>query len=330
LSPRDTILSIAEEKEWISDASWIHDYADHVQISCPFAKYKHAKGTDSHPSMSIDLETGVYRCFTCKQCGDLWEIMAFFSDWKSCHELLNLFDDSVSSRLTRSCDAYEEREVKKKEIDMTPLKKWFMEQSTDKAKIIKYLSEKRGFTNIKILTEIIDLFRIRYSETDKRILIPLEGSRGKFIGLVGRSIESDEGVKYKNYWGTKTTQTFLDGAWLDDIILPNKIIIVEGPLDFLKTVYNLMLLDLYEEVHVVCTFTSKCSAWHFQQLEDWNLPILCFYDSDMEGNKGWIKIHDRLKDRLPSIGRIIPPKDKDAGQYNETEIKSELSRHWKL
>ena len=76
-------------------------------------------------------------------------------------------------------------------------------------------------------------------------------------------------------------------------------------------------------------FTSKCSEWHFQQIEDWNIPLICFYDNDLEGNKGWMKIHKRLGDSLPSINRVVPPTGRDAGNFNEEELKTELSRHWK-
>lgn len=177
-----------------------HSTSDYIQISCPFAKWTHTKGTDSHPSFSIrcvDGEPSTYQCFTCHEKGVFWEMLRFVGGMTGNVHMSALASDayaddeqSPETMMERAIKRYDRDTVLREPKDMTALRNWMSAKDSYHKYMEMYL-ERRGLI-YDILKTVVEF---KWDEKEQRVMIPIYGmtttdlrsDKNKFIGAVGRS-----------------------------------------------------------------------------------------------------------------------------------------------
>ena len=153
-----------------------------IMVTCPF----HGNHSESHPSMGINVDTGLFNCFTCGEKGSVEDFVSkcfrkddngeFGTNW-----LLSLFSDSVYS--DRIGFNIQERK------QFVPVK-YVSEKELDKYRWYHEYMWKRRLT-----PEIVELFDIGYDKDTECITFPVNDITGRCVFVARRSVNT----KYFNY-----------------------------------------------------------------------------------------------------------------------------------
>jgi DNA primase len=188
-----TIIELIKEKELGSykvSGKW-------VNLSCPWAKEKHAHGTDTHFSFGIST-SGRYNCFTCGENGDV----------------IKLFNYHVEPSTTLIESPQQEKEdIIYPEHFLKTLKRNYTHPYLDKR---------------KVRADIRILFDFRYDSSKHRIGVPIRNFVGKLVGFVGRSLISLPKYFVYPWYGESNGHIWLGEHWVD---LNEPVILVEGLFD---------------------------------------------------------------------------------------------------
>ena len=152
---------------------------NNLNITCPF----HKGGNENHPSCNIyidktspDIPYGFYRCFTCGESGNLWNLVArlfdapdeFGKQW-----LVDNFGELLDDRLP----VLPEIEITK------PKGKYLSDDIIDTFENRHPYMYQRGLTD-----EVIDKFQIKYDKENDCIVFPVWDSYGRLVMLSTRSV----------------------------------------------------------------------------------------------------------------------------------------------
>jgi DNA primase len=265
-----------------------------VLANCPFHK-------DVHPSFVVNLQKGLYFCFSCGSKGRLINF--------------GIENNTVTFEDFRSI-IIEDKNIFIKQI---PLPKDYIKISThpkyygrDAEKFIDYL------VNRSIGLDIIEQYNIGYCLNGyykNRIIIPLDN------GFVARSLHSDikgkllYGKDYRKYLyplGFRKSECLFN---LDNSA--NVIVLVEGVMDALKLVS--MEMDKFIG-NPVAILGSELSDYQYDLLcttKTKNI-ILCF-DGDEAGRKCTELATEKLSGSF-YVNRITLPEGKDPGDMERNEF----------
>lgn len=177
------------------------------KILCPFHN-------DTDPSCSVNLEKGLFHCFSCGVEGDKIKFVKLYkkTDFKGAVEVLKEYTGFTVSRKKRTVSKKVEKpEPPQTDITFKDIADYYHKKLFGNKKALAYL-KKRGFTD----PELYSRFKIGYvdgslpgklSENQKkalkqinilnnrgterfykRIVFPVYGENGKIINFYGRSI----------------------------------------------------------------------------------------------------------------------------------------------
>ncbi len=309
---------------WALREAGIKDYKianSDIAITCPFAKWTHAKGTDRHPSFGISFGDGVslYNCFTCKRTG-------VFSDM-----FLSLYN---FSRDDKYMPIY--RKVKEEELDPSnilgidadpdklpePLSEAlfsdFYDEIQDHHDAFSYI-QKRGISQ-----NTIQKLGLKYDIKQSRILFPVRGVDKLLYGFTGRSIDDNIRPKVRDYFGLPKRHLLL-GA---HNFTPEKpVLVVEGL--FAYAHLHEIKADMY--FNIVALLGSALTEEKANILKSWNKPVYLMLDNDDAGDLGiygGVDKHGmRIKGALNQLKDTVPvfipawPQDKlDPDELTINEI----------
>jgi DNA primase len=179
---------------------------------------------------------------------------------------------------------------------------------TSSQKAIDYLAS-RGINKQSIFD-----FYIGYSEKQDMITIPLTSPDGKWVGIIGRAIDSKEFKNSRNLPRSKTLFN-LSSAKKHG----GKIIVCESSFDAVR-------IHQAGFPNVIATLGGHISKENIQNLNKYASSIIIMTDSDAAGRKLGEDIANKLSHKeilwgSYQYGMIYPHEAKDAGDMTDEEIR---------
>jgi DNA primase len=229
-----------------------------IHASCPFPE-RHEKGTDKTPSFSININKGVYNCFSCGSRGTIEELISQIKK-VSINEALIILEEYGFSKLDRELQ-------KKEEVNERP----------------EVLPEGLLLYYDRLDDDFAEIYRGEVDEIEC-LIYPVRRYDGKLVGALARSIE---GRWHKAMWNIQK-KLYLYGE--DMVQHEEPIVIVEGPRDAIalrksgiQNVVALMGVALSkEQTEKLLSLSSKFVVW---------------LDKDSSGAKGMISIRKSMDNR---------------------------------
>lgn len=233
-------------------------------VSCPFAKFGHAQGTDRSPSLRLRVGDPVrYFCFACKVRGELSEFVEEIAQIQRRPELREL-----------AAEIHRKDKVDMGKLIANQNKMWYalekkegfdLSQFDEVDAVSGYLVER----NISV--EMAKHYSMKYDPRQKMFVFPVW--REKWLGAEGRFIKRD--VKRQTRYNHLNPTGCLGGWQFQD---GDSVIVVEGFFDLLN-------IHCWTEADVYCLNGSVFSETHFHMLESLAKPIYLLLDNDVAGQK---------------------------------------------
>lgn len=303
------------------DALGAHDPvvgAKWVTCQCPLAPFQHKKGTDTKPSFGVNIESGLFNCFTCQsgslekllQALELYTSKSGFEGWQAkyhfdiARDVLNGIENS-----TIPLPDYEAAGAKAAEFIEWP-EYWVSLHVPwrESARAAWYLLTGRAQAksgeepNQPVDPAIADAMGLLYDSGHDKIIAPYRNVFGKLAGARGRAIDPASGFQHYDYTWNKVNNAAL--VWYNEPCLDKAIeahrpvVVVEGQFDCM----NVQRVYPY----VVANLTAKPSEEKIRKLNYADAVILML-DNDDTGRTAAKKYLESLK--VP-VGQIeYPGKD---------------------
>jgi len=230
---------------------------DEIHASCPFSE-RHLSGSDSHPSFSINIDKGVFNCFSCGSKGTIEELVSRIRGL-STTEAISQLEEWGFSKL--------ERELREKPKDERP----------------EFLPEGLLLYYDKVEDAFAEIYRGEVDEQDC-LIYPVRTNEGKLVGALARSTI---GRWHKVMWNMQKSY-YLYGE--EAIKLEEPVIIVEGPGDVLA-------LRKSGLTNAVALMGINCSNKQAERLLNLSSEFVVWFDKDSAGIEGIKTIHQKLRYR---------------------------------
>ena len=243
-----------------------------IKINCPFH-------SDSNPSMSVNMDTGAWYCFTCAEGGNFVD---FIMEKEGLTRVkARKFIDEKWPDLMK-----EEKGSAGKKTDVPPIEeaevqKWHQILKNSK-KVMEWLLTERGIT-----PETVNRFKLGWD--GERITIPIRDQEGYYRNIrryKPRGSTTDKVISYKAGYGSAR-------LFPVENLVADKILICEGEMD--------CILANQLGYHAI-TATGGAGSWK----AEWNKlfadkEVFIVYDIDDEGKKG----AERVARQLVSWANIV-------------------------
>ncbi len=306
---------------------------------CPF----HSEKT---PSFVVSPEKQIFKCFGCGVAGD---VVTFYmkikgiSFWEALKELGERIGievkfkgkdperESQKEKLVSLCykiaryyhkllyvhsEAERAREyLKKRDLKEETLKEFLIGFAPSEGRVLSFYlktlnipledAQKLGIIKKQEGDLWIDFFK-------NRIIFPIFNQHGECVGFGGRSLESDEKVKYLN---TPETPIYKKSEILYGFFHSKKFIkekgkgfLVEGYFDFL-TLWDKGIKN------VVATCGTALTSRHVELLKNLDVEWTIFYDGDEAGIKAMMRAIKLFLDREIIPFCLVPPEGEDPDSW---------------
>lgn len=191
--------------------------ANEVAVNCPF----HSGGQEKHKSMSVNLESGKWRCFTCEEGGDAYEF------YKRVNNVpFPIAKDAVDKIVNGGTPGGKPSSRKEKPEFISPKEVEELHQQLLRAPtLLKDLMQHRGLTQ-----ETIETFRVGYDRVSKRYTVPIFDEEGNCLNLRMYKMDAQRTAKMLNKTGYGAARLFPIEAVKR---LEREVIICEGEMDCL-------------------------------------------------------------------------------------------------
>lgn len=300
---------------------------------CPF----HTHNFDT-PSMSVNVEKGIYTCFSCHETGGVFKFVQTFQNIsfiEAVHYVADLIgfklDDTykTSSKFDKHYDAVELaykyyqnnlrtedgkeaiKYLKKRGINDEIIDEFGIGYAPNKPDVITQLLINKGFDeNILLETGLSNRGNSLYDLFRNRITFPIHNPNGKPVGFSARIFDNSNEAKYIN---TRETPIFKKGEILfnyhraqNEARRVKSILIVEGQLDAIR-IYASGIKN------VCATMGTAFTKDHIKLLKKLNVPIILCMDNDEAGEKATLSIGEELEREnvQTTILRLSGAKDPD-------------------
>lgn len=310
-----------------------------MNISCPFAPWTHASGTDSHPSFGItisDEDRSHYKCLACGVKGRLSSLPTKLGGYrkKNYSELRHWAEmTEINAATNRPMPDWEDAIAEEDEdADQRELPSPELVESYPAAIGIPYL-RKRG-----IQLPAVYRLNLRYDDYQHRVLFPCYDQLGQFRGFTGRSVikgnneTRGKNPKVRDYYGLNKRMLFLGLRGKQ----PGKKIISEGLFDYAAGVQH-----GYPAARAI--LGTSLTEEKVEILINEGEPVYFFMDNDLAG---WIALFGRedengeletdqawafrLFEEIPVW--IVPYKKQldglDPGSMSKTEYDQAVAHAW--
>lgn len=287
------------------------------KIVCPFHE-------DVNPSMIVDLEIGKYFCFGCQESGDAFQFVRKMypksNDLQAGLKYFRILKSKKVNRIDLSGRIKPKKEDKQAYDEACDyyygLSKvnWLEKETSEEVMEARKYMVDRGFKP-KILNKVGAKVTYNWSYP---IIFPMLDN-GEFKGWVCRTnkkqVEAKRKYLYNEGFARKNT---LVGTYGNK----DYVIVVEGYMDRLKMLQNLMALGIKEDV--VALLGWKASNEHIQKLKAKGVThIISALDNDECGNKGTVFLSTKFQvTRFCYLKGIKDPGEMDREQFKKMYKKT--------
>lgn len=318
---------------------------------CPFHD-------DHNPSLSINKEKNIFKCFVCGASGDVFGFvskyehisyedairkvasMINFDDprlfektytrhvdenvailYKCINELQKFYEYSLLTSEGKIASEYlENRNISKEEIE-----KFSIGYSPNNPELATDYLLKKGFSNKNIEDIGVGYWKSGkiYDKNAGRLIFPIKDTSGQIVGFSARRLVDDDSPKYVN---TPETKIFSKGNVFynmhnakQSLKHDSYLYIVEGFMD----VFALDKIGIHSVVGLMGTAMTKT---HVEQLRRLNVEIRLCLDNDNAGQIAMMKIMSMFDERGISyrlVSKAIE-KYKDADEIIKNEGEEQL------
>ena len=309
---------------------------NYVLVSCPLATWTHKSGADNHPSMMIwfsEEEESYYKCYSCKEQGNLWRLFLAYGQKSGqpemqalALEVLKADTPTMQSRFlrigTKLLSKYDLTENPYEEGNFIPDKvinnfcpAWQHPHSQ------AYLISRK----VDMLTSI--RYNLQFDEGNTRIVFPVYNKDGRCVGAVGRTFPpgNEEKQRYYNYFNFQASES-LGGVHFHNSYPYQKVLVLEGFFDIL----NCWSICASEGVLPVCTWKAAVSERQLTMLLGFDKILICGYDNGSEDKKdaGNVEAQKFIRKGAENgivIKRLELPIGIDMGELPQEEISKRLN-----
>jgi len=257
--------------------------------TCPF----HKQGKESNPSFSFNIDTGVWKCFTCGVAGDLDKLH---------YKITGKPRQVTLEHALRIIDELEYKPVipdhdEKVQITEEELKEYRKRVHED---IYKRVHESK---------EVINHFELGFDINKHKTIIPV---RDAYRNLVGYSERASQSFGSR-YIDRLKKSKYVYHLW--HVKEYEEAIVTEGPFD----VINAYALGFPNTIGL---FGMRMSAKQETLILRYFKTLVLALDNDNAGREGIEFIKERLQGRINLGVFQFPPEKKDLGELTKEELKT--------
>lgn len=314
-----------------------------VLTKCPF----HKGGQETKPSFSIDIERGIFHCFTCQVAGDIQKLLT----------MLHVPDGHIQAEmniLKPMLDRNREQWLFQKRNSFSGRDPFKADYALPEALLGVYRYCPTKLVNDGFSPDLLQELQVGFDKNKNRIMYPLRDMYGTLAGFSGGAALSGQWPKYHVYQGRRKD---IDGRWKPgdfgdwfDEQFPG--FICENH-DFLWNFHRVLpqaQKDPNSVVYVVEGF--KAAMWMIQSgfpltvalmgsylsekqqqlLTRLGCPVVLFLDNDTPGKKATTNVGDLLWWPLYGRVKVVPYPEEDADtdtqpdDYEHSAIQTLVSR----
>lgn len=261
-----------------------------LTTSCPFAPFKHPRGTDRTPSFGIiakDNDRSVFHCFTCKSKGTiamLWDQLGTlrgedYSDRVRDAETSEILGPS----LPRWGDKRAQRLYSELGESISDEITLIYERITESRNAQSYLRE-RG-----IGPRTAELLQLLYDPDDgsgtERIIFPVRDLNGGLYGFSGRALDPEVEPRIRDYYGLPKRSLLLGAHFagrLCAVSTREPVVLVEGLVDYAKV--------RQAGFKALAAMHSGITEAQAEILKAIGRPVILMFDDDAPGQEGQDKV----------------------------------------
>jgi hypothetical protein len=184
------------------DIAYVDEISGWVRTACPFAPFRHAKGTDNKPGFGIKIEDdGVshYNCLACHSKGVLSTLPMQLAHYRDDQSLIEFGEQIRQEEIfggELSFGDWEEEPVSQEtthNVTNFPDEKAFYRRFRS---VLHYPEAIRYIARRGLSASTAILLRLRYDPSQERVLFPIYDERsGRYAGCSGRSILSERRMR---------------------------------------------------------------------------------------------------------------------------------------
>lgn len=305
----------------IRTARKITPYTKNIQCNCPFH-------SDRKPSMGINLDTGVYHCFSCNRSGTVEGLYKELTG-NSFNKTFNINTDSFSV-FARQKDFYAD-------YDKQALEKKTVYLNYDRSKLIPVRGNKQCMTYLKnrgIPLSLAEEFGFSYAENVKinsttfkdRLCIPIYED-GVLTSIEGRALNYDKTDIHsrKVIYPLNTSVNLLYD--IDNLNFNEDLFACEGLMDL----FVLKTCDCFKNSTSI--FGATLTKRKLSQIARCNKRFIYIPDLD---EAGWGTVKTLKESNLKNVYVLIPPNEvngvniKDIGDLPKASATPQdlVNRRW--
>jgi DNA primase len=293
--------------------------ASNYQATCPF----HKGGHERTPSFSVNVEKGVFHCFTCHEAGGVKRFL----------RMLGVPRSTIDAE-TKSVDTFLQRNEQNARLAKRHA---FAQKDPFKANPVlpEALLSVYDFEPMKLIEDGFERSLLRdldigYDRRNDRITYPLRDLYGDLAGISGGAMKEEQQPKYKVYQGGRHDQMqhWIEGdfgksfdeefpgytcenhqyLWNYDRVYPRliassdpdaKVHLVEG----FKACIWMLQAGLWNTVALMGSYISDNQQRLLHRL---GCPVVLFLDNDQAGREGTLNIGDRLYKPMHGRVKVMP------------------------
>lgn len=261
-----------------------------VIARCPFARWRHEKGTDTTPSFGLKVNKQFCHCFSCDWSSDLEEMLirlAVFA--KGSAEAGKRIRTARDYLLTegRSLLILGKDEDEEEADEIIEWPEWVI-GSYLPAPTHPYLAERKGGP---VPIQVAKMMDFRLDPKRQRLGVPVRDFDGRLMGFHGRTINNHEikylAYKYANHWNKPI---WLGEHWVD---FSKPVLIAESVFDLARC------LQVYR--NTITPLMASLPKSKITRIGE-AMRIVLLFDDDKAGKLA----ADKIKAGLPDTSFIVP------------------------
>lgn len=299
-----------------------------VQARCPFAHWRHEKGTDTSPSFAMQVGKQFCHCFSCDWSSDLgtmlYRLAVFAKGNKPAGERIRAattYLDTEGKTVLRIGKQDEDEEDEKDII--TEWEEWRI-SSYLPAYSHPYLAGRAGGPVPEAVGALMDF---RYDAVRKRLGVPVRNFDGALMGFHGRDVTGANKIPYLAYTLGKDPETkksfgynrpvWLGEHWID---FSKPVLVVESVFDLARA------LQIYR--NSMCPLMASLNKQKATRISE-AMWIAEMFDPDKAGQKAVQKLKQYLPD-TQFVSPGLPDGYKDPGDMEAEVLAARLAPYLTL
>jgi DNA primase len=289
-----------------------------VIARCPFARWRHERGTDTSPSFGLQVGKDHCHCFSCDWSSSLSDMLYRLAVYAK--------GNKVAGARIRAADHYLESEGKtllhigreEEDEEVDTIEEWAEWRISNflPAYDHPYL-RKRG-----VPSEVARILGFRYDSSRKRLGVPVRDFDGRLMGFHGRDVIGEHPIPYLAYTPKQGGGPYNRSIWFGEhwVDLSKPVLIVESVFDLARA------LQLYR--NTICPLMAGIRRSKALRLSE-ALRIALLFDADKAGQRGAQKLMGWLPDSQ-FLQLTVPPGFKDPGEMPVDILEALLGEHLDL